>query len=92
MGYIVWRSSLHFGKVDCHHLLEDGVVLLMVSKVDMVGRGRCWSMLVVNGSMLSKGTVETSRTQRGLVMLIIISCFWDGGKGGWGMCFINEGR
>ncbi len=47
-------------------------------------------MLVGNGSMLIKGRVETSREDWGLG--IIISCFWDGGKGGWGMCFINEGR
>ena len=64
----------------------------MVSKVDMVRCWWCWSMLVGNGSMLIKGRVETRREEWGLVMLIIISCFWDGGKCGWGMCFINEGR
>ena len=37
-------------------------------------------VLVGNGSMLIKGRVETRREEWGLVMLIIISCFWDGGK------------
>ena len=65
---------------DCHHLLEDRVALLMVSKVDMVGCGWCWSMLVGNGSMLSKGRVGTSRMKWVVVMLIIISCVWSCGK------------
>ncbi len=49
-----------FLEVDCHHLLEDGVVVLVVSKVDMVrvgGVGPCW----LNGSMLIKSRVDTSR-------------------------------
>ncbi len=25
-------------------------------------------------------------------IMIIINCFLDGGKDGWGRCFINEGR
>ncbi len=56
-----WEILIAFLEVDCHHLLEDGVALLMVSKVDMVGLRWCWSMLFGNESMLINGRVETSR-------------------------------
>jgi hypothetical protein len=49
-------------EVDCHHLLEDGVAVLVVSKVDMVRCRWCWSMMLVgNGSILIKSRVDTSR-------------------------------
>ncbi len=48
-------------EVDCPHLLEDGVAVLVVSKVDMVRCRWCWSMLVGNGIMLIKSRVDTNR-------------------------------
>ena len=48
-------------------------------------------MLVGNRSMLRKSKVWTSRNEGNLVTMINISCFWDGGMGRWGRCFINEG-
>ncbi len=68
------------------------MALLMVSEFDMVGCGWCWSMLVGNWSMLSKGRVETGRKKWVVVMLIISSCLWDGDKGWCGRCCISEGR
>ncbi len=32
-----WEVLIAFLEVDCHHLLEDGAAVLVVSKVDMVG-------------------------------------------------------
>ena len=86
-----WEILIAFLEVDCHHLLEDGVAVLVVSMVDMVRVRWCWSMLVGNGSMLIKSRVNTSRELWELVTLIIISCVWDGGKGRWSRCFNNEG-
>jgi hypothetical protein len=84
-----WEILIAFVEVDCHHLYEDGVALLVVSKVDMVRCRWCWSMLVGIGSMLIKSRVDTSREKWELVTLIIISCFLDEGR--WGRSFINEG-
>ncbi len=88
LGSIVGRSFL---EIDCQHLLENRVTLLMVGKVDMMRCRWCWSMLVGNSSMLRKSKVWTSRNEGNLVTMINISCFWDGGMGRWGRCFINEG-
>ncbi len=50
-----WEILIAFLEVDCHHLLEDGVAVLVV-------RCRwCWSLLLGNGSMLIKSRVDTSR-------------------------------
>jgi hypothetical protein len=54
-----WEILIAFLEVDCHHLLEDGVAVLVVSKVDMVGCRWCWSMLVGNGSINRKRTYLT---------------------------------
>ena len=56
-----WEILIAFLEVDCHHLLEDGVAVLVVSKVDMVGCRWCWSMLVGKGIMLIKSRVDSSR-------------------------------
>ncbi len=55
-----WEILIAFLEVDCHHLLEDGEAVLVVSKVDMVRCRWCWSMLVGNGIMLIKSRVDTS--------------------------------
>ncbi len=58
-----WEILIAFLKIDCYHLLEHGVAVLVVSKVDMVGCGWCWSMLIGNGIMLIKSMVDTSREE-----------------------------
>ncbi len=88
-GINSWEILIAFLEIDCHQVLEDGVALLMVGKVDMMRCRWCWSMLVGNGSNLRKSKVGTSTMEGKLVTMINISCFWDGGKGRWGRCFIN---